>query len=82
MLLSKEHRRAQQQRVGGGGGGQGGRRSLGKVPLRVESECRLDEGTERVVGHSTETVDSSPSTESIDSWAATLWTQSVDFSLS
>ena len=30
--------------------------------LRIEPECPLDEGTEWVVGRSTETVDSSPST--------------------
>ena len=59
-----------------------GRRSLEKVPLRVEPERPLDEGTEWVVGHSTEMVDSSPSTESMDSWAAAPWTESVDFSLS
>ena len=35
-----------------------------------------------VVGRSTETVDSSPSTESMDSWAAALLTELVDFSLS
>ena len=46
---------------------------LEKVPLRVEPEHPLDEGTismegtEWVVGFSTETVDSSPSTESMDS---------------
>ena len=62
--------------------GEGGRRSLQKVPIRVESECPLDEGTEWVVGYSTETVDSSPSTESMDSWAAAPWTESVYFSLS
>ena len=62
--------------------GLGGGRSLEKVPLRVEPECLLDEGTEWVVGRSTETVDSSPSTESMDSWAAAPWTESVDFSLS
>ena len=56
--------------------GLGRRRSLGKVPLRVELE---DEGTKWVVGRSSETVDSSPSTESLDSWAAA---PSVDFSLS
>ena len=55
---------------GGGGGGGGGRRSLEKVPLRVEPECSLDEGTGWVVGCSTEMVNSSPSTESMDSWAA------------
>ena len=53
-----------------------------ETTLRVESECPLDEGTEWVVGCSTETVDSSPSTESMDSWAAAPWTESVDFSLS
>ena len=52
-----------------------------KVPLRVEPECPLDEGTEWVVGRSSEMVDSSPSTESMDSWAAVPWTESVDFSL-
>ena len=41
------------------------------VPIRVEPECLLDEGAEWVVGCSTKTVDSSPSTESMDSWAAT-----------
>ena len=61
--------------------GLGGSRSLEKVPLRVEPECLLEEGTEWVVGHSTEMVDSSPSTESMDFWAATPWTESVDFSL-
>ena len=35
-----------------------------KVPLRVEPERPLDEGTEWVVGRSTETIDSSPSTVS------------------
>ena len=59
----------------------GGQRSLGKVPLRVEPERPLDEGTVWVVGCSTETVDSSPSTESMDSLAAAAWTESVDFSL-
>ena len=54
-------------RGGGGGGGGGRQRSLEKVPLRVEPERPLDEGTEWVVGHSTETVDSSPSTESMNS---------------
>ena len=53
-----------------------------KVPLRVESERPLNEGTEWVVGRSTEMVDFSPSTESIDSWATVPWTESVDFSLS
>ena len=47
-----------------------------KVPLRVESEHPLDEETEWVVGCSTETVDFSPSTESMDSWAAAPWTES------
>ena len=46
--------------------GLGGRRSLGKVPLRVEPEHLLDKETEWVVGHSTETVDPSPLTESVD----------------
>ena len=55
---------------------------MGKVPLRVEAERLLDEGTELVVGRLTEVVDSSPSTESMDSWAAASWTESVDFSLS
>ena len=55
---------------------------LEKVPLRIEPECPLDEETKWVVGHSTETVDSSPSTESMDSWAAVLGTESVDLSLS
>ena len=59
--------------LGGGGG---------KIVGRVEPEHPLDEGTEWVVGCSTETVDSSPSTESMDSWAAAPWTESVDFSLS
>ena len=36
-----------------------GRGSLGKIPLRVEPERPLDEGTEWVVDCSTETVDSS-----------------------
>ena len=53
-----------------------------KVPLRVEPERPLDKGTEWVVGHSTETVDSSPSTESMDSWAAAPSLESVDSSLS
>ena len=48
----------------------------------MESEHPLDDWTEWVVGCSTETVDSSPSTESMDSWAAAPWTESVDFSLS
>ena len=52
-----------------------GRRSLGKVPLRVEPEGPLDEGTEWVVGCSTETVDSSPLTESMDSWVAAPGTE-------
>ena len=43
----------------------GWRRSSEKVPLRVESERPLDEGTEWVVGCSTETGESSPSTESM-----------------
>ena len=51
---------------------------LEKVPLRVEPERPLDKGTGWVVGRSTETVDSSPST---DSWAAAPWTEPVDFSL-
>ena len=59
--------------------GLGRRKSLGKVPFRVQP---LDEGTEWVVGRSTETVDSFPSAESMDSWAAVPWTESVDFSLS
>ena len=62
--------------------GGGGQTLWEKVPLRVEPERPLDEGTEWVVGRSTETVDSSPSTESMDSWAAAPWTESVDFSLS
>ena len=53
-----------------------------KVPLREEPERRLDEGTEWVVGRSTETANSSPSTESVVSWAAAPLTESVDFSLS
>ena len=65
-----------------------------KVPLRVEPQRPLDEGIEWVVGRLTEMVDSSPSTESMDSWAAAPstesvdswavvpWTESVDFSLS
>ena len=59
--------------------GLGGPRSLEEY---IEPERPLDEGTEWVVGCSTETVDSSPSTESMDSWAAAPWTESVDFSLS
>ena len=55
---------------------------IGKNTLRIEPECPLDEGTEWVVGRSTETVDSSPSTESMDSWTAAPWTESVDFFLS
>ena len=51
------------------------------MPLRVEPEHPLDKGTEWVVGHSTETIDPSPSTESMDSWAAVPWTDSVDFAL-
>ena len=42
-------------------------------PLRVEAERPLDDGTEWVVGCSTESVDSwavAPSTESMDFWAA------------
>ena len=66
----------------GGGGRGGGGRSLEKVPLREEPERQLDEGTEWVVGHSTETANSSPSTESVVSWAAAPFTESVDFSLS
>jgi len=76
--LYYNHSRAQQWREWGWGGG----RMLEKVPLRVEPERSLDEGTEWVVGRSTETVDSSPSTESMDSLAAAPWTESVDFSLS
>ena len=64
------------------GWGRGGRRLLEKVPLRVEPECPLDEGTECIVVGSTGTVDSSPSTESMDSWAVVPWIESVDFSLS
>ena len=57
-----------------------GAKIVGKSrPLRVEPECPLDEGTEWVVGHLTEAVDSSPSTELMDSWAAAPWTKSVDF---
>ena len=41
-------------------------------PLRVEPERPLDEGTEWIVGHLT---------ESMDSWAAAPSTESVDFSL-
>ena len=41
----------------------------------------LDEGTDWVVGRSTETVDPSPSIESMDSWAATPGTESVDLHL-
>ena len=52
---------------------------MGKIPLRIEPERPLDEGTEWVVGHSTETVDSSPSTESMDSWAAAPWTEQWTF---
>ena len=58
-----------------GGGGGGGGRLLEKVPLRVELERRLDNGTEWVVGRSMETVNSSPSTESMDSWAAAPGTE-------
>ena len=53
--------------------------------FRVEPERPLDEGTEWVVGHSTELLDSwavAPSTESMDSCAAAPSTESVDFSLS
>ena len=42
----------------------------------------LDEGTDWVVGRLTETVDPSPSIESMDSSAAAPGTESVDFSLS
>ena len=52
---------------------------MGKVPIRVEPEHPVDEGTERVVGRSTKTVDSSPSTESMDSWAAAPWTEQWTF---
>ena len=52
---------------------------MGKIPLRIEPERPLDEGTEWVVGRSTETVDSSPSTESMDSWAAAPWTEQWTF---
>ena len=41
--------------------GWGAGKIVGKVPLRVEPERLLDEGTEWVVCCSTETVDSSPS---------------------
>ena len=37
----------------------------------------LDEGTDWVAGHLTETVDPSPSIESMDSWAAAPWTELV-----
>ena len=47
---------------------------------KVELECPLDEETEWVVGCSTETVDSSPSTESMDSWTVVPWTESVESS--
>ena len=63
-------------------GGKGGWRSLEKVPLREEPERWLDEETEWVVGRSTEMANSSPSTESVVSWAAAPLTESVDFSLS
>ena len=53
-----------------------------KVPLRVEPECPLDEGTGWIVVGSTGTVNSFPSTESMDSWAVVPWIESVDFSLS
>ena len=59
-----------------------GWRSLEKVPLREEPERWLDKETEWVVGRSTEMVNSSPSTESVVSWAAAPLTESVDFSLS
>ena len=49
---------------------------------KVEHERPLDEGTEWVVGCSTESVESSPSTESMDSWTVVPWTESVDFYLS
>ena len=42
----------------------------------------LDEGTDWVVGRLTETVDPSPSIESMDSSAAAPGTELVDFSLS
>ena len=48
---------------------------MGQIPLRIEPERPLDEGTEWVVGCLTETVDSSTSTESMDSWAAAPWTE-------
>ena len=54
---------------------------MGKIPLRVEPERPLDEGTEWVVGSLTETVESSLLTEAMESWAATPWTESVDFYL-
>ena len=64
--------------------GLGGAKIVGKstTQSRTWPERPLDKGTGWVVGHSTETVDSSPSTESMDSWAAAPWTESVDFSLS
>ena len=48
----------------------------------LEPEHPLDEGTEWVVGCSTEMVDSSPSTQSMYSWPAAPSTKKVDFSLS
>ena len=65
--------------LGGGGGEDRCKKYHSEQNLNV---CRLDEGTEWVVGCSTETVDSSPSTESMDSWATAPSTESVDFSLS
>ena len=53
----------------------GGATIVGKNTLRIEPERLLDEGTEWVVGCSTEMVDSSPSTESMDSWAAAPGTE-------
>ena len=53
----------------------GGVMIVDKNTLRIEPERPLDEGTEWVVGHSTETVDSCPSTESMDSWAAAPGTE-------
>ena len=48
---------------------------VGKNTLRIEHGRPLDEGAEWVVGRSTEMVDSSPSTESMDSSAAAPGTE-------
>ena len=53
----------------------------GTTTQSIEAERPLYDGTEWVVGRSTESVDSwavVPSTESMDSWAAAPSTESMD----